>query len=76
VKELISKQSEYETSISQLEQKLQGTNNDFRAETYREALENSRRSLGIVTQQRENAEKELADLQDKAKSTDTKVATN
>ena len=74
--ELTSKQQEYEISIAQLEQKLQNAPTDFRAETYKNALENDRRSLKTIKQQRDNAEKQLAEMQDKLKSSSSDKAGN
>jgi hypothetical protein len=76
VNELASKQQEYETSIAQLEQKLQNAPSDFRAETYKGALENNRHSLKVITQQRESTERQLAEMQQKMKSSEGNASTN
>jgi len=67
VEDLKSKQQEYQTSIAQLEQKLQNAETEFRAQVYREALENNRHSLKVFTEQRDAAEKALATMEQQMK---------
>jgi predicted RNase H-like nuclease (RuvC/YqgF family) len=67
IDKLADQQNAYKASISQLEEKLSKADTEFRIDMYNNALANNRESLQIVTNQREQEEKELADLQKKMK---------
>jgi chromosome segregation ATPase len=67
IDKLADQQNMYKAAISQLEEKLSKAETEFRIDTYNTALANNRESLQIVTNQREQAEKVLAGLQEKMK---------